>query len=91
MKVIRKDVTEGKAEEFRFDVVGSKFLVKNFTTVPMIVRVGESDKVGIMIPAETAQVIMVREEPRYEDMTGTLYVVANETMVNGCEIQLLAY
>lgn len=91
MRVIRKATEAGKDVLFEFKEVGSRFAVVNFTTKNLIARLGDDDKTGVAIPAQAARVVITRLQPRLSDMTNKVYVKAEETMENGCEIQMLDY
>lgn len=91
MRVVRKETVAGKDVLFGFKEVGGWFVVTNFTTRDLIARFGDDDKVGIVVPAQTARVVITRLQPRMMDITNKVYVKAEETMENGCEIQMLDY
>lgn len=91
MRVIRKKTTAGKETLFEFEEVGSQFVIANFTTRDLIARFGENDKTGIMVPSQTARVVITRAQPRMSDMTNKIYIKAEESMENGCEVQMLDY
>lgn len=91
MRVVRKATAAGKDVLFEFKEVGSRFVVANFTTRDLIARFGDDDKVGIVVPAQAARVVITCLRPRMMDITNKVYVKAEETMENGCEIQMLDY
>ena len=91
MRVVRKETVAGKDVLFGFNEVGSRFVVENFTTRDLIARFGDDDKTGIVVPAQTARVVITCLQPRMTDITNKVYVKAEETMENGCEIQMLDY
>ena len=88
MKVIRKATTAGEAAEFKFDVVGSRFLIKNLTDSAITCTVIGSE---IVLPANTSQLLATRMVPTMNDMTDTITVTAEENNAMGVEIQCLDY
>ena len=91
MRVVRKSTVAGKDVLFEFKEVGSRFVVANFTTRDLIARFGDDDKTGIVVPTQAARVVVTCLRPRLADMTNRVYVKAEETVENGCEIQMLDY
>lgn len=91
MRVVRKGTTAGKDVLFEFKEVGSRFVVANFTTRDLIARFGDDDKTGIVVPAQSARAVITCLRPRLSDTTNKVYVKAEETVENGCEIQMLDY
>lgn len=91
MRVIRKGTTAGKDVLFEFKETGSQFVIANFNTRDLIARFGDDDKTGIIVPPQTARVVITRMHPRLSDTTNKIYIKAEETMENGCEIQMLDY
>ena len=88
MQVQRKAVTADTPVTFTFDVAGSQFLVKNFTSDIIAVGILGSE---VLIPANSAQMIATRMEPTVKDLTNTLTVTAQVTDSTGVEIQCLSY
>ena len=91
MRVVRKGTTAGKEVLFEFEEVGSQFVIANFTESNLIARLGDEDKTGVMIPPQAARVVVTRINPRMSDAVNKVYVKAEETVENGCEIQMLDY
>lgn len=91
MRVVRKGTTAGKEVLFAFEEVGSQFVIANFTGSSLIARLGDEDKTGVMVPAQAARVVVTRINPRMSDAVNKVYVKAEETVENGCEIQMLDY
>ncbi len=91
MRVARKNTAAGKEVLFEFEESGARFVVANFTESTLIARFGAEDKTGIMVPAQTARVVVTRIDPRMSDLVNKIYVKAEETAENGCEIQMLDY
>lgn len=88
MRVQRKAVTANTAVSFVFGSVGSRFLVKNFTSGDITVGILGQE---VMIPGNCAQLIVTRLEPPITDLTDTLTVTAAVTDSTGVEIQCLDY
>lgn len=88
MKVQRKAVTAATPVDFEFDVFSNQFLVKNFTSDMITVEILDAE---ILIPANSAQQIVTRLEPREGDLTNTLTVTAEVTDETGVEVQCLNY
>lgn len=88
MRVIRKAVTANTPVTFKFPSAGSQFLVKNFTGDLITVELLDSE---VLIPANSAQLIATRLDPKVDDLTDTLKVTAEITDVTGVEIQCLSY
>lgn len=88
VKVIRKPTTAGTAVEFKFDVSGSRFLIKNLTDSTITCTILGSE---IVLPANTSQMLATRMVPTMSDMTDTITVTAEETNAIGVEIQCLDY
>lgn len=91
MRVTRKNTAAGKDVLFEFEESGARSVVANFTTRDLIAKFGDGDKTGIMVPAQTARVVITRIDPRMSDLVNKIYVRAEETAENGCEIQMLDY
>ena len=88
MRVIRKAVTANTPVTFKFSSAGSQFLVKNFTDDLITVELLDSE---VLIPANSAQLIATRLDPKVDDLTDTLKVTAEITDATGVEIQCLSY
>lgn len=88
MRVIRKAVTASTPVTFKFPSAGSQFLVKNFTGDLITVELLDSE---VLIPANSAQLIATRLDPKVDDLTDTLKVTAEITDATGVEIQCLSY
>ena len=60
LKIIRKDITANTVEDFKFDVEGYEFLVKNFNDFDIFVAFKNTTETSemIKIPAMCAQVCM---------------------------------
>ena len=88
MRVIRKAVTANTPVTFKFESAGSQFLVKNFTEDQITVGILDQE---VLIPANSAQLVATRLDPKVEDLTDTLTVTAEATDSTGVEIQCLSY
>ncbi len=92
-KVIRQATVENKDNIFKFDVVGYKFLVKNFTAADVLVGFNEDDEDSekILIPAEYAQIVMTNEVPTLKLGTDTVIITPGATSTKGVEVQCLVW
>ena len=91
MRIARKNTTAGKEVLFEFEECGARFVVSYFTSSNLIARFGDEDEVGALVPAQAARVVITRLEPRMSDMVTKVYIKAEETVENGCEVQMLDY
>lgn len=92
-KVQRQATVTGEDNVFEFDVVGFKFLVKNLTDGDILVALSEDDEDSekILIPSETAQIVVGSEIPVLRLGTTTLTVTPSTTNTTGVEVQCLVW
>lgn len=88
MRVQRKPVTADTAVAFQFESAASQFLVKNFTGDMVSVAILGQE---VLIPANSAQIVVTRLVPSPDDLTDTLTVTAQITDETGVEVQCLDY
>lgn len=88
MQVIRKATTAGGRETYTFGALGSCFLVKNMTGAAITVNILDA---SVVIPANTAQMVVTRLTPTISDMTNTVEIVGQENNELGVEVQCLDY
>ena len=64
LKVIRKTLT-GDSEDFTFDVLGLRFLVKNFSDEDILVNfdpiTNENESSSIKVPKQFSQLVLIDE------------------------------
>lgn len=91
-KLVKKATIAGTIE-CKFDVMGRKFLVKNFTPNNIEVRFSKDDPNPITIPEDTAQLCTYKEDEAWWSsmMTDTVYIASEAASEEGVEVQCLAW
>lgn len=92
-KVQRQATVTGEDNVFEFDVIGFKFLVKNFTDDDILVALDKDDKDSekILIPSESAQIVVAHEMVSLKLGTKAITVTPSATSTKGVEVQCLVW
>lgn len=97
IKFIRQNIVAEQRTVFLFQVLAYKFLVKNLTDgniyIYLMSREDKEEEIDkedcLLIPSETAQIIMVNESKNNEDRTDKVLIIAENT--GEVEVQLLEW
>lgn len=87
LKIIRKTISANEIENFKFDVKGFEYLVKNFNDFDIYVAfksTNDTDEM-IRIPANCAQICLINKSTYSED----LYIFAESS--GEVEVQCLRF
>lgn len=88
MNPIRKATTAGSTVTYEFDLLVSRFLVKNLSGGDVTVRIDEDGAESWLIPDEAWQIIPGADKRPYRQK---LYVTAEITSDRGVEVEAVDY
>ena len=94
LKVIRQATTKDTKLTYEFDVLGFRFLVKNFTEDNIYVTFDELEEDKnkmILIPKKTAQLLLTNETPELKYGVQYIYVIPQDDSAEGVEIQCVLW
>lgn len=93
MNIIRNPTTAGGTLIYEFDVLGYRFIVKNFTDgdVYASLKEGATKDESILIPAGCAQVLLENELATYGSAVSTVQIIADAASEKGVEVQCIRY
>lgn len=93
IKVIRQETVANTRINYKFDVKGYKFLVKNLTDDDILVALDENatEDEMVLIPSECSQIVQVYEHLSIQNASDTVSILPKATSDKGVEVQCLLW